>query len=341
MRAQTAEGVDGEVLRLLHRGVLDFIEQCPKDSGTYYTRLHDLPLARISIEELAHRFRFIRYLLAPIPQDAAVLEAGSGLGVNLVIMRLLGWTNVSGVELVEQIWQISTALVEHLSRVPGLDLSGVKPVNADVQFSGLPGESYDCLASIEAMSHIPSVDAFLREANRLLRPGGTLIISDSTNTSSPLGRRQLRKLWERLREEELERRLRFVAERRPDLDPQFRASIVLHTELLCKRDLDDTIDQIASSKRLPMNLWNEHQAPVFFESGIWAERAFRLQEVEEMLVRYGFSPRIRLSAGATRGPAFRALESLVNCLPRRIRYHLHHAYRCWATKVDECRYLVH
>lgn len=319
---------------------MDFSEQCSEDAGVHYQRFHGSGVGRLSLQQLAKKFRLLQYLLRPVPAGASILETGSGFGLNLIIMRLLGWRDVRGIEIVPGLHETSLSLIEHLKRSRGLDLEGLSVIRGDAQFTEFGTGSFDCLLSIEVVSHLPSLDAFLREANRLLREEGLLIISDSTNISDARYRRHIEKAWARVRAEEMERRLSFIEERRPDIDPQLRASIALHTELLSERDLADSLDEIARTKRLPMNLWSEGQAPVYFSTGIWAERGFRLQSFEEELRKYGFRPRVRLSVGASRGRAYHAMESVVNLLPKPLKYRLHHAYRCWATKVRACDYLV-
>jgi len=339
--AAAPAGVDGgDVVSQLHRGLRSFADTCSEDTGVYYQRFHGSGIAGMSRAQLAKKLRFVRYLLQPVDPSASILETGSGFGLNLITMRLLGRTDVHGIEIVPELYSTSVSFIDHLHKEQGLDLSGLTVTCGDAQFTDYPDESFDCLLSVEVVSHFPSIDAFLREANRLLKPGGVLIISDSTNVCCGRYRRFIEKAWARVRAEEMEQRLAFIKARRPDLDPQFRASIALHTEMLCERDLGEMLDRIADTKQLPMNLYSEGQAPVYFRTGIWAERAFRLGAFEKMLTRYGFTPHTRLSVGASRGRAFSVLESLVNLLPRPVKYRLHHAYRCWAVKQETCGYLV-
>jgi SAM-dependent methyltransferase len=339
MNRGTDSGPSEDPRPLLYTGLSSFASACSRDAGVYYQRFnaHEGAMGRAEVDE---KFRFLRYLLSPVPVDARVLETGSGFGLNLIVLSLLGYRDVRGIEIVPELHETSASLIDHLRGSHGLELDGVSVTCGDAQFTDLPSGSFDCILSVEVVSHFPSLDAFLREANRLLRPGGLLVISDGTNITCSRYRRRISEAWARVRREEMERRLTFIAERRPDLDPQLRASIALHTEMLPRHGLEEVLDSIAETRRLPMNLWSEGQAPVYFQTGIWAERGFHLHSFEKLLSQYGFSPRVRISAGAARGRTYKLLEDAVNLLPRAIKYRMHQVYRCWARKVSGCRYLV-
>ncbi|MEM0338012.1 MAG: class I SAM-dependent methyltransferase [Candidatus Caldarchaeum sp.] len=60
-----------------------------------------------------------------------------------------------------------------------------------------PSDFFDMVLSNEAISHYNDVDGFLREAARVLKRGGTLIIADGNNGANPRIREQTLRLWER------------------------------------------------------------------------------------------------------------------------------------------------
>ena len=99
------------------------------------------------------RKKKIRYFLAPIPEDARILEIGSGSG----------WVG------------------EHLKRdgrrqYVGLDLVPPADVVGDVRQwrqLGLEPESFDVILAFEVVEH---VDCF-RECYDLLKPGGRLLLT--------------------------------------------------------------------------------------------------------------------------------------------------------------------
>ena len=56
--------------------------------------------------------------------------------------------------------------------------------------------SFDLVLSVEAISHYRDVGAFIGEAARVLRTGGTLLLSDGNNGRNPRIRRATHALWE-------------------------------------------------------------------------------------------------------------------------------------------------
>lgn len=105
-----------------------------------------------------------------------VLELGPGPG--LVTRRLMqahrqGRARVTAVE-------IDQALAAALERTYGPD--GLRVVRASASQMPLPDASFDLVVACTMLHHVPTVagqDAVLREAIRVLRPGGVLVGSDS------------------------------------------------------------------------------------------------------------------------------------------------------------------
>lgn len=47
----------------------------------------------------------------------------------------------------------------------------------DMTDSGLPGESFDLVVSVEVIEHVEEDEKFVSEVNRVLKPGGSLILT--------------------------------------------------------------------------------------------------------------------------------------------------------------------
>lgn len=119
----------------------------------------------------------------------AVLDAGCGSGQCSVLFALIGADHVEAVDMFEQNIGSLRSVVERF----GLPISVRK---ADVCSGGMSSASFDVIFCNEAISHFHDWRAFVKEAGRLLKPGGRVLISDWNNGANPLVRRQIYRFWE-------------------------------------------------------------------------------------------------------------------------------------------------
>jgi len=105
-----------------------------------------------------------------VPQTARVLDYGCGYGRSLAELAFFGYSGTVGMDP-------SPAMVERGRRTfPGLDLRVVKDIP-----TGEIDASFDAVLLLAVLTCIPGdreQDAVMGEVRRLLRPGGTLYISD-------------------------------------------------------------------------------------------------------------------------------------------------------------------
>jgi len=328
----TNAGSLADIPEQMHELLRAFVAEAAPDPGPYYQPLSTDEISNSTPAAIAKALRFLSYLTAPVPRQAAVLDMGSGYGLNCILLGLLGFRSVMGVEMVESLYRDSRLLLDFArARLP-YDLSAVSVQQGDIQDLTFPDSSFDCALCIEVISHVVSQDALLREANRLLTKNGILVLSDGCNITCPKAHQHFLEAWSRVRAEEMDKRLAFLADRCPDLDAGTRESVAIRTELLGREALEELLPRIASGDELPDRRWKEGTAPVYFESGIWAENGIELPELERRLERHGFSSRVVISYGGCRGPAYRAAEMCLNLLPKRIRYRTRPVFRCWARK---------
>ena len=114
------------------------------------------------------------------PHGQKVLEAGSGFGLGLVAVAVLGAAEAHGVEIVP--WEVEFALLGR-DVLPEDVRDRIRPVVGNAAELPYPDDTLDVVLSLEAISHYLDYEPFLDEAHRVLRPGGVLVISDGTTAS--------------------------------------------------------------------------------------------------------------------------------------------------------------
>lgn len=139
----------------------------------------------------AERSPLTTLILQNIPSDGGrVLEAGCGVGQYVVLLRRRGYRAV-GVD-----WGIDP-LRAGRAWTPGIPLSAM-----DLRELGFRSGAFDVYVSLGVVEHDPDGPAaILREAHRVLRLGGTLVLSvPYVNAARWLGSRWIRRRNQRLRE---------------------------------------------------------------------------------------------------------------------------------------------
>ena len=94
------------------------------------------------------------------PGEGPILEIGCGTGVHAEQLRDLGWTPL-GVDLSARMLAYATG------RLP--------IARADATHLPFPDAAWDAVVSIMVHTDMPEYPAVLREAARVLRPGGTFV----------------------------------------------------------------------------------------------------------------------------------------------------------------------
>lgn len=124
-----------------------------------------------------------------------VLEVGCGRGGGASFLaRYRAPRTMTGVDLS----RAAIALCRRERRAPGLTF-----VQGDALDLPFPDDSFDVVVNVESSHCYPSVEAFLREVHRVLRPGGSLLLADlrgredmtqleATLLASPLGAVEIR-----------------------------------------------------------------------------------------------------------------------------------------------------
>ncbi|MGA2793504.1 MAG: class I SAM-dependent methyltransferase [Roseiarcus sp.] len=103
-------------------------------------------------------------------RDRDVLEVGSGRGGGAsYVKRYLGARRVLGVDIAAS----AVALCRRVHRVEGLEFR-----QGDAEALPVSDSSFDAVLNVESAHCYPSIDCFLAEVRRVLRPGGHFLYAD-------------------------------------------------------------------------------------------------------------------------------------------------------------------
>lgn len=110
-----------------------------------------------------------RYAVArPFCQGAHVLDAACGEGYGSYLMKTWGARSVTGVD-------IDASSVEKACE--SFKADGLSYLQHDVQTLPFEDHVFDVVVSLETLEHLDDAEMFLQEIKRVLKPGGTVILS--------------------------------------------------------------------------------------------------------------------------------------------------------------------
>lgn len=117
---------------------------------------------------------------ADVKEGDVVLDAGCGVGGSALWLARHRGAKVLGVTLVpsQAAFARRAAGAARLTHLVSFEV-------ADYLATGWPDESFDIVWGLESVCYAPDKAAFLREALRLLRPGGRLVVADGFLTRPP------------------------------------------------------------------------------------------------------------------------------------------------------------
>jgi len=143
------------------------------------------------IEHLLQKGREMYEYLEAEGKD--VLDLGAGFGLEALLVAIYGARRVLATEIDRDM----VAVGEYLARAvdPPLDTGRFESRYGDGIAMELPSASFDGVMANCVISHVRDLEGFLKEANRLLRPGGIFFLSDENNSLYLPARRRRRKGW--------------------------------------------------------------------------------------------------------------------------------------------------
>jgi len=139
----------------------------PTESTLDFCTVTETPLTRATDEQL--QIMYTRYnLAAKHASGKDVLEVACGAGMGLGLLARAAKRTVGG-----DIDERNCAIAKRTYS----GRSDIEVKQLDAQELPFPDTSFDVVILYEALYYIPSTDLFFRETRRVLRPGGTLLIS--------------------------------------------------------------------------------------------------------------------------------------------------------------------
>jgi ubiquinone/menaquinone biosynthesis C-methylase UbiE len=293
----------------------------------------------------ATRTRFVYDLCALAafdPTDKVVLDAGCGFGALAFILRFMGAREVQGVDITE------SRLTTFQKMIRDFGVEGVHAHLLPVDATPFPDRYFDMVLSNEAISHYIDLDGFLREAARLLKPGGVLLIADGNNGANPKVVQLNYRLWERFENGPpgsvdghhvyhpyVETRAEIIRQACPELSPEEVRELARRTSYFLKDQIIQAVERYRATGEMPNSTFQLNRCPVEPTTGETMENHYHPIELARHIESFGFRARAYAYFGGAGG---NPLVRLVNWFGQRLTpltVRWARAYRIVAWRQDE------
>lgn len=175
---------------ILMRPDEDLRAKLPEYFLVYYKHLNILR----NPARIEHLFQKGREMYEYLEADGKeVLDLGAGFGIEALLVAIYGARRVLATEIDRDM----VAVGDYLARAVDPPLA---PEHFESRFGDgiameLPSGSFDGVMANCVISHVRDLEGFLREAHRLLRPGGIFFLSDENNSLYLPARGRRRRGW--------------------------------------------------------------------------------------------------------------------------------------------------
>ncbi|OGC09213.1 hypothetical protein A2V82_14355 [candidate division KSB1 bacterium RBG_16_48_16] len=308
-----------------------------EDFDLYFKRLNSPKGAEIFLRHILNLLRIAR---API-YGKSILDAGCGFGMTSLALRLLGAQRVVGIDLKRERLDIFCRMLNSLP----FAIDGISMHNMSVTDMAFRDQSFDMILVNEAISHYNDVGRFFNESQRILTPGGVLIVSDGNNYSNPLLRRKNIKLWQTLEQgpdgitvwgHRIEKSLKtqrgeIIADFCPGLHKNEVDMLAATTSGLYGTRLLDAVRRYVATGKKPRQPYSRGRCPRNPVLGTLMEMAFDPYELMRRMSPLGFDVRVHSHFFGARGSLLYYFNRLLSYLSPVTIYGAR-AFRIVATK---------
>lgn len=278
---------------------------------------------RKTIEKLV---RFVDDMLRLAALDVAgktVLDAGCGFGRVALVLAAMGAQKVYGIDITLRRLNTFQQIIQDLQLEQTLTAE-----YKSVDDTGYPDGFFDLVLSIEAVSHYNDIDAFFREAARVLKPGGVLLIADGNNGRNPRIAIFTKQVWNRFENGPVgevhghtvtqsyrEIRRNIIAEHFPTLSGEEMDELARRTSYMDREQVIQAAQNYIATRVLPDSLYDPNRCPVDPRTGAVIERLFDPFELARYLQQFGFRARaVAYLGGASGNPLLRAANFIFQAL---------------------------
>ena len=263
------------------------------------------------------------------PAGKVILDAGCGFGALAFILRFMDAREVQGVDIME------TRLTTFQKMIQDFKIDGVHAHLLPVDATHFPDGYFDMVLSNEAISHYINLDGFLREAARLLKPGGILLIADGNNGANPKVVQLNYRLWERFENGPpgsvnghhvyhpyVETRAEIIRQACPELSPEEVRELAKRTCYFLKDQIIEAVERYRATKEMPNSLFQPNRCPINPITSATMENHYHPIELARHIESFGFRARAYAYFGGAGGnPLKRVGNWLLQCLtPLTIRW---------------------